>query len=183
MDKTKYSITKIDTTKIDINSIDIFISKTGKKHKTKYGLPFQCVELIRRFFSTIKNVSFPSVVDAVEFFNVIETLENNKDSYKLKTYSYPYTKSYSYYLKPGSIIFWKYKKTYFPYGHVALILDSNDNETTIIQQNLNPPVKIYDTKTLFDKMNDSNSKFAGIKTIPKSLSKGVNKITFDILKI
>ena len=185
MNTAKYSINKIDTTKIDVTKVDIFISKTGKKHKTKYGLPFQCVELIRRFFSTIKNVSFPSVVDAVEFFNVIETLDNSEDSYKLKTYSYPYTKSYSYYLKPGSIIFWKYKKTYFPYGHVALalVLDSNDKETTIIQQNLNHPIKIYDTKTLFDKMNESNSKFAGIKTIPKSLYGGINMIMFNIVKI
>jgi hypothetical protein len=180
---TKYSIKKVDINNIDINNIDIFISKTGKKYKTKYGLPFQCVELIRRFFSIIKNVSFSSIVDAVEFFNVIETLDNSKDSYKLKTYSYPYIKSYSYYLKPGSIIFWKYKKTYFPYGHVALIIDSNEKETTIIQQNLNPPVKIYDTKTLFDKMNDSKSKFAGIKTIPKILSKNIDKITYDVITV
>jgi len=184
----KYSVKKVDINKIDVNNIDvnkvnIFISKTGKKHKTKYGLPFQCVELIRRFFSIIKNVSFPSVVDAVEFFNVIETLENSEDIYRLRTYSYPYTKPCSYYLKPGSIIFWKYKKTYFSYGHVALIVDSNDKETTIIQQNLNPPIKKYDTKTLFDKMNDSNSKFAGIKTIPKILSKGINKVVFDMVYV
>ena len=52
-------------------SINIYFKKTDKIYETEYGIPFQCVELIRRFFSTIKNVSFSSVVDAVEFYNVI----------------------------------------------------------------------------------------------------------------
>jgi len=162
-------------------TINIYIKKKDSKneYKTKYGIPFQCVELIRRFFSTIKNVTFPSVIDAVDFFNIIDVLSSNNKIFKLKTYEYPYTKTYSYYLKPGSIIFWKYKKPNFPHGHVALILDSNEKETIIIQQNLNPPVKIYDTKTLFDKMNKINSKFLGIKTIPKLLSKNINKIKYN----
>jgi len=166
-------------------TINIYIKKKDSEnfYKTKYGIPFQCVELIRRFFSTIKNVTFPSVIDAVDFFNIINVLSSNNKVFKLKTYEYPYRKSYSDYLKPGSIIFWKYKKPNFPYGHVALILDSNDKETIIIQQNLNPPVKIYDTKTLFDKMNKINSKFLGIKTIPKSLSKNINKIKYNILTL
>ena len=164
-------------------SILIYIQKTKKIYKTEYGIPFQCVELIRRFFSTIKYVSFPSVVDAVEFYNKIDKLSNSKIEYKLKTFSYPYPHKYDYYLKPGSILFWKYKKPDFIYGHVALILDSNDETTTIIQQNLNPPVKIYDTKILFEKMNNPKSKFLGIKTIPKSLSKNINLINYKIIKI
>lgn len=166
-------------------SINIYIKKKDSKnvYKTKYGIPFQCVELIRRFFATIKNVSFPSVVDAVDFFNIIDVLSSNNKVFKLKTYEYPYTKTHSYYLKSGSIIFWKYKKPNFIYGHVALILDSNDKETIIIQQNLNPPVKIYDTKTLFDKMNNLKSKFLGIKTIPKSLAKNINLIKYNIVSL
>ena len=165
-----------------IKIIQIYFKKTDKNYETEYGIPFQCVELIRRFFCTIKNVSFPSVVDAVEFFNVINSLSNSSITYELNTYSFPYEHSYSHYLKPGSIIFWKYKKTYFPDGHVALILDSNDKTTTIIQQNLNPPVKIYDTKTLFEKMNSSKSKFLGIKTIPNTLSQNINLIKYIITK-
>ncbi len=164
-------------------SIIIYIKKTQKIYKTDYGIPFQCVELIRRFFCTIKNISFPSVIDAVDFFYKIDNLSNINISYKLKTFSYPYDNPPSYYLRPGSIIFWKYKKTFFPYGHVALILDSNDKITTIIQQNLNPPVKIYDTKLLFIKMNSPKSKFLGIKVIPKSLSKNINLINYEIVKI
>ena len=166
------------------NYINIYFKKEGKKkYKTEYGLPFQCVELIRRFFSTIKDVSFPSVVDAVEFYNKIDKLSNSKIEYKLKTFSYPYEYNYEKYLKPGSILFWKYKKPDFIYGHVALVLDSNNKTTTIIQQNLNPPVKVYDTKLLFIKMNSPKSKFLGIKVIPKSLSKNINLINYEIVKI
>ena len=168
-------------------NINIYMKKKDSKgvYKTKYGVPFQCVELIRRFFSTIKNVSFPSVVDAVDFFNRIDVLSSNENDkiVNLKTYEYPYTKTYSYYLKPGSILFWKYKKPSFIYGHVALILDSNDSETIVIQQNLNPPVKIYDTKTLFDKINNEKSKFLGIKTIPKSLSKNIDLIKYNVISL
>ena len=168
-------------------NINIYMKKKDSKgvYKTKYGVPFQCVELIRRFFSTIKNVSFPSVVDAVDFFNRIDVLSSNENDkiVNLKTYEYPYTKTYSYYLKPGSILFWKYKKPSFIYGHVALILDSNDSETIVIQQNLNPPVKIYDTKILFDKINNEKSKFLGIKTIPKSLSKNIDLIKYNVISL
>ena len=165
------------------NSINIYFKKENKKYKTEYGIPFQCVELIRRFFSIIKNVSFPSVVDAVDFFDKIDKLSNSKIDYKLKTFSYPYEYSYEHYLKPGSILFWKYKKPDFIYGHVALVLDSNNKTTTIIQQNLNPPVKIYDTKTLFEKMNSSKSKFLGIKTIPKKLAKNINVVEYKIIRL
>jgi len=165
------------------NSINIYFKKYCKKYKTEYGIPFQCVELIRRFFSIIKNVSFSSVVDAVEFFYKINTLSNSKIEYKLKTFSYPYKHNYEYYLKPGSILFWKYKKPDFIYGHVALVLDSNNKTTTVIQQNLNPPVKIYDTKTLFEKMNDPKSKFLGIKTIPKKLSKNIELVNYKVITV
>jgi len=165
------------------NSINIYFKKDGKKYKTEYGLPFQCVELIRRFFSIIKDVSFPSVVDAVEFFHKIDKLSNSKIDYKLKTCAYPYQYTYEYYLKPGSILFWKYKKPDFIYGHVALVLDSNNKTTTVIQQNLNPPVKIYDTKTLFEKMNVPKSKFLGIKTIPKKLAKNIKLVDYNIIRL
>jgi hypothetical protein len=63
------------------------------------------------------------------------------------------------------------------------VLDSNNKITTIIQQNLNPPVKIYDTKTLFEKMNVPKSKFLGIKTIPKKLAKNINLVDYNIIRL
>ena len=42
--------------------IDIYVKKTNKTYKTDYGVPFQCVELIRRLFSIVSHLSFPDVV-------------------------------------------------------------------------------------------------------------------------
>ena len=144
--------------------IDIYVKKTNKTYKTEHGVPFQCVELIRRFFSTIKHVSFPNVVDAVDFYQNIHSFDN----VDLRTLSYPYQQIP---LKPGAILFWKRRKPDFPYGHCALVLESNENETITIQQNLNPPVRHYNTKELFAKINRPDSKFLGIKIFPKSLPK------------
>jgi hypothetical protein len=86
--------------------LDIYVQKTNKTYKTNYGIPFQCVELIRRFFSTnpLLNVSFPSVVDAVDFFNNIHALSSPSKVIKLETFLYPYSQNFSHYLKPGSIL-------------------------------------------------------------------------------
>jgi hypothetical protein len=146
--------------------IDIYVKKTNKTYKTDYGIPFQCVELIRRFFATIAHVSFPDVVDATDFFNNIHALGTKP----LKTFSYPYIHNP---LKPGSILFWKPRKPNFLYGHCALIVQSDENKTIAIQQNLNPPIRVYDTKELFEKMNRPDSKFLGIKTVPFRLPKVV----------
>lgn len=165
--------------------VNIYVQKTNKTYKTNYGIPFQCVELIRRFFSTnpLLNVSFPSVVDAVYFFNNIHTLSSPSKVIKLETFSYPYNQHFSHYLKPGSILFWKRRNPNFPDGHVALILESNDKETIVIQQNHSPPIKKYATKDLFAKMNCSNTKFAGIKTLPAKVSSTIQNITYPIIKL
>jgi hypothetical protein len=159
--------------------IDIYFKKTNKEYKTNYGVPFQCVELIRRFFSTVKNVSFPDVVDAVDLFERVNALTSPSKTVKLRTFQYPYLKNASHYLRPGTILFWKRRNPVFKYGHVALILDSNDGETTVIQQNLNPPIKKYDTRELFAKMNASDSKFLGVKTVPFKLG----EISCNVLRI
>ena len=159
--------------------IDIYVKKTKKTYKTDYGVPFQCVELIRRFFAMVAHVSFPDVVDATDFFNNIHEftpLDNSQVLKPLKTFSYPYTNNP---LKPESVLFWKPRKPNFPYGHCALIVQSDENETTVIQQNLNPPIRRYNTKELFAKMNRPDSKFLGIKTVPFRLP----KVVCNVIKI
>jgi len=161
----------------------IYVKKSNKTYSTDFGIPFECIELVRRFFSTIKRVSFPSVVDAIDFFHRITSLSNAQTIIRLGTFSYPYAHKYSYYLTPGSILFWKKKLPYFPHGHVALIIDSNENETIVIQQNLNPPIKIYNTKELFTKMNCVDSKFLGVKTLPSQYSNGIKNIEYNIMRL
>ena len=167
-------------------NIDIYIKKTNKTYKTEYGIPFQCVELIRRFFSINIDLSFPDVIDAVDFFYTINSfflLSNPNKNILLNTYSYPYTKNYSYYFRPGSILFWKYNKTYFKYGHVALIIKSDKEETIVIQQNLNPAIKKYNTLELFEKINNSKSKFLGIKILSNKIMSKIDNIECTIIKL
>jgi hypothetical protein len=171
------------------DNIVLYIKKTKNAScSTKYGLEFQCVELIRRFFSIHKGLTFPDVVDASDFFKRITEFTpaaspsashpHPTEAVTLQTCSFPYTHHATYYLRPGSILFWKYKKPDYPYGHVAIIWknDPETNETLIVQQNLNPPIKRYNTAVLFSKMNCANSKFAGVKLLPREYLTGIQKL-------
>jgi hypothetical protein len=162
-------------------NIVIYVKKNkNASYITKYGIQFQCVELIRRFFSIHKSITFPDVVDATDLFKRINhfTHIKNGSSVKVETYAYPYSHPALYYLRPGSILFWKYKKPDYKYGHVAFIWknDPETNETYVVQQNLNPPIKIYKTDVLFFKMNSQGSKFSGVKILPKQYLTGIQKL-------
>ena len=168
-------------------NIVLYIKKTkNASYPTKYGLEFQCVELIRRFFSIHKGLTFPDVVDASDLFKriteftpaSISTTGANNKSVALQTHAYPYSRSAKHYLRPGSILFWKYKKPDYLYGHVAFIWknDPTTNETYVVQQNLNPPIKRYITTELFSKMNRADSKFAGVKLLPQEYLTGIETL-------
>jgi hypothetical protein len=186
---------KTPPTSSDKNKIILYIKKTkNATYPTKYGIQFECVELIRRFFCIHKGITFPDVVDAVDLFKRINEFTpvsssprrapaSTSNATKLNTYEYPYQHKASYYLRPGVILFWKYKKTDYPYGHVAIIWKSNANETVIIQQNLNPPIKTYNTDELFAKMNSRTSKFAGVKILPSDIISGVQNIECEIRRL
>ena len=151
-------------------------------YKSSYGIPFECVELIRRILSTQCNYTFPSIVDAEDMFYSINTLYNisdNSTTVSLKTYQYPYCSGYENpnkrilsYLKPGNLLFWKKIKDDddFKYGHVAIIISVTNFQVTIAQQNQNPPIQIYNIAELIGLLNLDNSYFLGIKVIPQNLS-------------
>jgi hypothetical protein len=169
-----------------LNSPILLFTKTVNtdvdKYKSPYGIPFECVELIRRILSTQCNYTFPSIVDAEDMFYSINTLYNisdNSTTVSLKTYQYPYGSGYENpnkiilsYLKPGNLLFWKkIKDDYdFKYGHVAIIISVTNFQVTIAQQNRNPPIQIYNIAELVGLLNLDNSYFLGIKVIPQNLS-------------
>lgn len=166
----------------EANKIVLYVKKTKTAtYPTKYGIKFQCVESIRRFFSIHKGITFPDVVDASDFFKRITAftvIKNPTTTVEIDTYAYPYSNQASYYLRPGSILFWKYRKPDYIYGHVAFIWKNvpETNETYVVQQNLNPPIKIYNTDVLFSKMNCKTSKFAGVKILPKKYLTGIQNL-------
>ena len=137
---------------------------------------------IRRFFSIHKGITFPDVIDATDFFKRIDTFTNvanpSHAAIKVETCAYPFTRPASYYLRSGSILFWKYKKPDYPYGHVALIwkIDPVTNEIVVVQQNLNPPVKRYSMPVLFSAMNRKDSKYAGVKLLPREYLTGISNL-------
>jgi hypothetical protein len=169
-----------------VNSPILLFTKTQNtdvdKYKSPYGIPFECIELIRRIFSTQCNYTFPSIVDAEDMFFSINTLYNITDkstTVSLKTYQYPYGSGYENpnkiilsYLKPGNLLFWKkiQDDDDFKYGHVAIIISANNFQVTIAQQNRNPPIEVYNITELVGLMNKDNSQFLGIKVIPQNLS-------------
>lgn len=169
-----------------VNSPILLFTKTINtdvdKYKSPYGIPFECVELIRRILSTQCNYTFPSIVDAEDMFYSINTLYNvtdNSTTVSLKTYQYPYGSVYENpnkiilsYLKPGNLLFWKKIKddNDFKYGHVAMIISVNNFQVTIAQQNRNPPIQRYNIAELVGLLNLDNSYFLGIKVIPQNLS-------------
>jgi len=167
------------------DNIVLYIKKTkNASYPTKYGLEFQCVELIRRFFTIHNDLTFPDVVDATDLFTKITEFSHMSKkaaatgAVPLQTHSFPYKHSATYYLRPGSILFWKYKKPDYPYGHVAMIWknDPTTNETYIVQQNLNPPIKRLNTALLFSKMNRADSKYAGVKLLPIEYLTGIQNL-------
>lgn len=155
-------------------------------YKSSYGIPFECVELIRRILSTQCNYTFPSVVDAEEMFfsiNALYNIHETSTTVSLKTYQFPYGFEYAYayensknkilsYLKPGNILFWKKVKNDddFMYGHVAIIISANNFHVTIAQQNCDPPIEQYNTAKLVDMINREDSQFLGVKVLPENLS-------------
>ena len=160
-------------------NIVVYVKKTkNASYPTKYGIEFQCVELIRRFFSIHKGLTFSDVVDATDFFKRISEFTSSNTAVSLETYSFPYTKHATYYLRPGGILFWKYRKPYYKYGHVAIIWknDPSTGETLVVQQNLNPPIKRYNTRILFSTMNCAGSKFAGVKLLPIEYVTGIQNL-------
>uniref|UniRef100_A0A6C0I603 Uncharacterized protein n=1 Tax=viral metagenome TaxID=1070528 RepID=A0A6C0I603_9ZZZZ len=46
-----------------------------KMYKTNAGIPFECVEFVRRYFMQTQGLTFPSVVDATDMFYRIHELD------------------------------------------------------------------------------------------------------------
>ena len=101
--KTNTIMSKQNQEKEEKENIVLYIRKTKSAvHHTKYGAQFQCVELIRRFFSIHKGLTFPDVVDASDFFkriDVFTSVSKPTQHVKLETCRYPYKHPASYYLR------------------------------------------------------------------------------------
>ena len=141
----------------------------GTTYKTNAGIPFECVEFVRRYFMQTRGLTFPSVVDATDMFYRMHELiptQSSQPHVSLQTCIYPYVRPALYYLRPGTMLFWAPKPTDdLKYGHVALVVESNSDYVVVAQQNKSPPIHVHDTRKLFNAINSPNSAYLGVKMV------------------
>lgn len=149
-----------------------------KTYKTDAGIPFECVEFVRRYFMQTRGLTFPSVVDATDMFYRIhalipiqatqatQSMQAMQFSKSLQTRVYPYVRNALYYLRPGTMLFWVPEPTdELKYGHVALVIEANAERVVVAQQNQSPPIQVHDTRALFSAINRPNSAYLGVKFV------------------
>jgi len=143
----------------------ILYKKNPKKTYSSYGIPFECVELVRRYFTLYYGLTFPSIPDAFDMFSSINSLIhiNTNQVILLETV---YSQNVDD-LRVGDILFWKRNRANTNYGHVAIVISSLKGKVAIAQQNMDDLVEEYTTSDIIRAMNRKNSQFLGIKRLPR----------------
>jgi hypothetical protein len=151
-----------------MNKLDIYMNRR-KKVKTQYGIPFECVELARRFYNQYYGLTFPSVRDAYEIFKKIDTLihTGNHQLVLLQTITAPNIDRFC----VGDTLFWQRDEKNDNYGHVGIIVYSDGKKVVIAQQNEDNALEVHNTKKLMKEMNKKNSDYLGIKRLPDWIPK------------
>jgi len=143
----------------------------SQTYKTNAGIPFECVEFVRRYFMQTRGLTFPSVVDAADMFRRVHALvpldaAASRKHVPLHTRVYPYVEPALHYLRPGTMLFWGPKPTEdLQYGHVALVVEANEKHVVVAQQNMSPPIQSHDTRELFNAINSPGSVYSGVKIV------------------
>jgi len=164
------------------SAVNVYVkSDQGEKtYKTDAGIPFECVEFVRRYFMQTHGLTFPSVVDATDMFYRIHALvpvqstqsaqsiqsTQSMQTVALQTRVYPYVRNALHYLRPGTMLFWVPAPTdELKYGHVALVVEANAEHVVVAQQNRWPPIQTHNTRELFNAINSPHSEYLGIKIV------------------
>ena len=140
-----------------------------RKIKTEYGIPFECVELARRFYNQYYGLTFPSIRDAYQMFKKIDSLiyTGNNQVILLQTIVAPNIDR----ICVGDALFWRRKEKNDNYGHVSIIVYSDGKRVVIAQQNQKKPLKEYTTMEIQKKLNIKNGKYMGLKRLPDWIPK------------
>jgi len=143
----------------------ILYKKNPKKIYSSYGIPFECVELVRRYFTLYYSLTFPSIPDAFDMFSSINSLIhiNTNQVILLETVNSQNVDD----LRVGDILFWKRNRMNTNYGHVAIVVRAIKRKVAIAQQNMGNLVEEYNASDIIRAMNRKNSQFLGIKRLPR----------------
>jgi hypothetical protein len=153
---------------MSMNKLNIYMDRRNKI-KTGYGIPFECVELVRRFYNQYYGLTFPSVQDAHQIFKKIDSLIHtvNHQMVLLQTITAPNIDR----ICVGDTIFWRKHKKNDNYGHVGIIVYSDGKKVVIAQQNEDNALEVHNTRKLMKEMNITNSQFLGLKRLPDWIPK------------
>ena len=158
--------------------VNVYVKPNDNQtYQTDAGIPFECVEFVRRYFMQTRGLTFPSVVDATDMFyrihalvpmqatNSTQTMQSHSDKIvALQTRVYPYVRNALHYLRPGTMLFWVPAPTdELKYGHVALVVEANAEHVVVAQQNRWPPIQTHSTRELFIAINSPHSEYLGVK--------------------
>jgi len=151
-----------------MNMLHIYIDRR-RKIKTDYGVAFECVELVRRFYNQYYGLTFPSVQDAYQMFKKTDSLihTGNNQVILLQTIVAPNIDR----ICIGDALFWRRQDKNMNYGHVGIIVYSDGKRVVIAQQNQKNPLKEYTTQEILKKMNLRNGKYLGLKRLPDWIPK------------
>ena len=151
-----------------MSMLQIYMDRRNKI-KTDYGIPFECVELARRFYNQYFGLTFPSIRDAYQMFKKIDSLihTGNHQIVQLQTIGSPNIDR----ICVGDALFWKRHNKNDNYGHVGIIVYSDGKKVVIAQQNEDNALEVHNTKKLMKEMNIINSQFLGLKRLPDWIPK------------
>ena len=145
----------------------IIYKKCSKDSFSPYGIPCQCVELVRRYFNLYFGLSFNGIKDAYEMYYKINYLTNMANKFiKLDTINASDVKLSSSSIRVGDIIFWKRNIKNSFYGHVAIVVYVANGTVIIAQQNMSNLLEEYNISDIIQEMNKRDSPFLGIKRLP-----------------
>ena len=151
-----------------MSMLQIYMDRRNKI-KTDYGIPFECVELARRFYNQYYELTFPSIRDAYQMFKKIDSLihTGNHQIVQLQTIGSPNIDR----ICVGDALFWRKHDKNDNYGHVGIIVYSDGKKVVIAQQNEDNALEVHNTKKLMKEMNIINSQFLGLKRLPDWIPK------------
>jgi hypothetical protein len=145
----------------------IIYKNCSKNSVSSYGIPCQCVELIRRYFNLYFGLTFKSIKDATEMFYKINFLTNiTKQAVALYTINAGNVEPVTITIQVGDIIFWKKNKINGYYGHVGIVVYATNETIIIAQQNAKTELEEYRISDIMYEMNKPDSPFLGIKRLP-----------------
>ncbi|CAD8059678.1 unnamed protein product [Paramecium primaurelia] len=132
-------------------------NETGFNQTVYVGMRYQCVHFARNYWIQKYGSAFPDVDTADQIFNLTYAIDYKNGKYRNLTKFYNGRTTN---IRSGDLLIWNKREPYFPYGHVAVVLDvqlgAEEPFITIGEQNYDD---IWDSNQYARKLKVSLSNF------------------------